>query len=106
MDRTISITAQAAPASTTAPGAPAIAFSRYWLFGLPAVLGFTLDLATKAWCFQSANLRAGGIYWLWEDHVGIQLSRNLGALFGVGQGGYIWFAALSVAAGIAIPIWL
>src|SRR4051794_30933355 len=101
MDRTTSMTAPSAQASSRSTGdAQTIPFSRYWLFGLPAVLGLAVDLATKAWCFSSPNLRAGDIYWLWEGHVGIQLSRNLGALFGVGQGGFLWFAALSVAAAI------
>jgi len=107
MDRTISMSAQSAPA-TASPlsGAPAIPFSRYFLFGVPALLGCSADLATKSWCFSSPSLRAGDIYWLWDNHVGVQLSRNLGALFGVGQGGFGWFAALSIAAAIAIPIWL
>jgi len=85
---------------------PAIPFSRFLLFGVPAIVGCAADLATKAWCFSSPQLRAGNIFWLWEGHVGVQLSRNLGALFGVGQGGFGWFAALSIAAAIAIPIWL
>lgn len=107
MDRTISMSAQSAPVPPTiASGAPVIPIRRYFLFGVPAILGFAIDLATKAWCFSSPFLRDGGIYWLWENHIGVQLSRNLGALFGVGQGGFGWFAALSIAAAIAIPVWL
>jgi signal peptidase II len=107
MDRTISMSAQSAPAKLSPLGcASAIPFSRYFLFGVPALIGFATDLATKAWCFSSPHLRDGGIYWLWEGHIGIQLSRNLGALFGIGQGGFGWFAALSIAAAIAIPVWL
>lgn len=80
--------------------------SRVVVFIAVAVLGCAVDLGTKAWCFSCAHLRAGAIDWLWQGHVGIQLSRNLGALFGMGQGMYGYFAALSIAAAIAIPVWL
>lgn len=80
--------------------------SRYVLFALPAVLGCAADLITKAWVFSLPELRAGEILWLWTGHVGIQLSRNWGALFGIGQGMVWLFAALSTAAAIAIPVWL
>jgi signal peptidase II len=79
---------------------------RYLLFLIPAVLGLTTDLATKSWFFSQPDLRAGRIYWLWQDHAGFQLSWNEGALFGMGQGKVWLFVALSVAAAIAIPIWL
>ena len=69
-------------------------------------LGCAADLATKAWFFSWPELRAGEIYWLWPGHVGIQLSWNEGALFGIGQGKVWLFAALSIAAAIAIPVWL
>lgn len=80
--------------------------SRYVLFASIAGLGFLLDIATKAWVFSLSDLRAGEIRWLWTDHVGIQLSRNLGALFGIGQGKVWLFAALSSVALVAIPTWL
>lgn len=80
--------------------------SRYVLFASIAGLGFLLDIGTKAWVFSLADLRAGEIRWLWTDHVGIQLSRNLGALFGIGQGKVWLFAALSAVALVAIPAWL
>jgi signal peptidase II len=80
--------------------------SRAIVFIAVAVVGCAIDLGTKAWCFSAAHLRAGEIDWLWQGHVGIQLSRNLGALFGMGQGMYGYFAALSIAAAIAIPVWL
>jgi signal peptidase II len=38
--------------------------------------------------------------------VGFQLSLNEGALFGMGQGKVAVFALLSIAAAIAIPVWL
>jgi signal peptidase II len=80
--------------------------SRYLLFVVPAILGCAADLATKAWVFSVPELRAGEVYWLWTGHVGIQLSRNWGALFGIGQGMVWLFAALSIAAAVAIPLWL
>jgi signal peptidase II len=80
--------------------------SRYLLFALPAVIGCAADLATKAWVFSVPQLRNGEVFWLWTGHVGIQLSRNWGALFGIGQGMVGMFAALSIAAAVAIPLWL
>lgn len=76
------------------------------LFLVLALLGVAADLATKAWVFSIPDLRAGDVYWLWTGHVGIQLSRNWGALFGMGQG-LVWlFATLSIVAAVAIPLWL
>jgi signal peptidase II len=80
--------------------------NRYVLFLAPAIAGAAIDLATKAWFFASPALRAGDIDWLWTGHVGIQLSWNEGALFGIGQGRVWLFAVLSVAAAVAIPVWL
>jgi signal peptidase II len=79
---------------------------RYLLFALITVIGCTVDLVTKWWFFSIPRLRAGDIFWLWTGHIGIQLSSNEGALFGLGQGQVWLFAALSIAAAIAIPIWL
>ncbi|MEX0643394.1 MAG: signal peptidase II, partial [Pirellulales bacterium] len=64
------------------------------------------DLITKTWVFSLPQLRAGEILWLWTGHVGVQLSRNWGALFGIGQGMVWLFATLSIAAAVAIPLWL
>jgi signal peptidase II len=80
--------------------------NRFLLFLIPAGVGCAADLLTKAWIFSWSELRAGGTYWLWTGHVGLQLSWNEGALFGMGQGKVWLFAALSIAAAIAIPIWL
>jgi signal peptidase II len=63
-------------------------------------------LGTKSWFFSWPDLRAGQVYWLWPDHIGIQLSWNEGALFGIGQGRVWLFVVLSIAAAIAIPLWL
>jgi signal peptidase II len=79
---------------------------RILLFLVPAVLGLAADLATKAWAFSVPSLRAGDVLWLWEGHVGVQLSRNWGALFGMGQGMVWLFATLGIIASFAIPLWL
>lgn len=83
-----------------------VPLSRYLVFSSVALVGLIVDLGTKAWCFSQPALRAGDIYWLWQGHVGIQLSMNRGALFGIGQGKIWIFALLSLAAAIAIPVWL
>lgn len=80
--------------------------SRYILFGSIAATGFTADLLTKAWMFSQPELTGGNVYWLWTGHAGFQLSWNQGALFGMGQGNVWLFAALSMLAGLAIPLWL
>jgi signal peptidase II len=97
-------TAKDRPEATSA--VQRLPLSRYALFVVPAILGLAIDLATKAWLFSIPQLRAGEVYWLWPGHVGIQLSLNEGALFGFGQGKVWIFAALSVLAALAIPIWL
>jgi signal peptidase II len=107
MDFTMSMKADSAPASSAAiANSGAVPRSRLVLFIVTASLGCGADLVTKSWCFSAEHLRAGNIAWLWQGHVGIQLSRNLGALFGMGQGKFAYFAMLSIAAAIAIPIWL
>jgi signal peptidase II len=107
MDFTVTMKADTAPAtSTTTATERAVPRSRLILFIAVAAIGCAADLLTKAWCFSTPSLRAGEINWLWQGHAGIQLSRNLGALFGMGQGKFAYFALLSVAAAIAIPVWL
>jgi signal peptidase II len=83
-----------------------VPLNRYVAFFLIAGIGAAADLATKAWVFSIPALRAGNIIWLWEGHVGVQLSRNLGALFGMGQGKVWLFATLGMFALVAIPVWL
>jgi len=80
--------------------------SRVVLFWLLAVFGCLCDLWTKQIVFSRPDLYRGSEWWLWEGHLGIQKSLNEGALFGMGQG-MVWvFALFSLAAAIAIPIWL
>lgn len=81
--------------------------SRYLLFVALAVIGCAADLATKHWIFTWPELRQpGAVYWLWDGHVGLQISLNRGAMGGLGQG-FVWvFVTLSVIAVVAIPVWL
>jgi signal peptidase II len=80
--------------------------NRYIVFALIALAGFAADLVTKAIFFSWTELYGGHVYWLWPEYAGIQLSWNRGALFGVGQGGWWFFAALSVLAAGGILAWL
>lgn len=88
---------------------PDVPTSRYvWFISLAGV-GCAADLLTKEWLFSWPELlppRSGKVWWIWDGHVGFQLSLNEGALFGMGQG-LVWiFAALSILAAVAIPVWL
>jgi signal peptidase II len=85
---------------------PDVPRNRYILFGAIAACGFAVDQATKAWIFSWPELGRGQVHWLWPEHAGFQLSWNQGALFGMGQGSTWLFAALSILAGCAIPLWL
>ena len=69
--------------------------------------GAALDLWTKHMMFSWSALDGQGrIYWLWPDYFGFQRSLNEGAVFGMGQGMVPLFAAISVVALVAIPVWL
>ncbi len=48
----------------------------------------------------------GDIYWVWPEYFGFQRALNEGAVFGIGQGMVWLFAAISVVALVAIPVWL
>ncbi len=76
------------------------------LFCSLAVLGCAADLVTKHLVFRHPELFRGSEWWLWQGHVGIQKSLNEGALFGLGQGGVGVLALFSLAAVVAIPVWL
>jgi signal peptidase II len=79
---------------------------RHLQFWPVAALGLLVDLTSKHYMFSQPDLLAGGVRWIWPDHAGFQLSLNEGALFGMGQGGVWLFAACSIAAAVAIPVWL
>jgi len=81
--------------------------NRYAVFLAVAAVGLAADLATKALVFSwDGKLTGEVVYWWWEGHAGVQTSLNEGALFGLGQGAVALFAVVSIAAAIAIPLWL
>ncbi len=87
----------------------AVPISRYFVFFSLAFFGCAIDLGTKEWIFRWLGPPVAGqqnIYWLWQDHFGLQSSLNPGALFGVGRGFAIGFAAISVIAAVGIVYWL
>lgn len=85
---------------------PHIPASRWIGFLVIATIGCMVDLLTKAWLFSWPELRDGAVWWVVPGHAGFQKSLNAGALFGIGQGGVLVFAVVSVCAAITIPVWL
>jgi len=80
---------------------------RYVVFLAIALVGCAVDLTTKAWIFHwPPGPGRRGEWWLVENYVGIQQAVNHGALFGMGQGFSLGFAALSLAALVGIVLWL
>ena len=86
--------------------------SRIALFTGIALTGCALDLATKGWIFgwlgepTPLTRVEDHTWWLVDGFFGFQTAVNTGALFGMGQGGSQWFAAISVVAGISVIVWL
>lgn len=80
--------------------------SRYVLFAVIAAGGLALDLWSKGWMFARLGLPGGDTEWIWPQYFGFQTSLNEGALFGLGQGKVWLFATLSIAAALAIIVWL
>ncbi|MEC8557735.1 MAG: signal peptidase II [Planctomycetota bacterium] len=80
---------------------------RWLAFALIAVGGTAVDLLTKQWIFQWRGL-PGQMpeWWIVEPYFGIETAVNPGALFGMGAGWGLGFAALSVLAAIAVIVWL
>jgi signal peptidase II len=84
-------------------------WKRLALFLFLAAAGCAADLYTKQVVFEWRGLPQPGVdntWWLWKDYVGIQTAVNQGAVFGLGQGGSVWFAVLSITAAIGIIYWL
>ena len=72
-----------------------------------ALTGTALDLITKQVIFNWRGLPGENPpFWLIEPYVGIETAVNPGALFGMGAGFGLGFAALSVLAAVAIVVWL
>jgi len=90
------------------PTKQAVPLSRYVVFILLAVGLCAVDLATKRWMFDwlGMPMERPGPWWVWKDIAGFQTSLNPGALFGMGQGFWPLFAAMSVVAALGIVAWL
>jgi signal peptidase II len=85
-----------------------VPLSRYLVF-FPLAIGVcAIDLATKRWMFNYLGMPGpdGKTLWLWEGVFGFRTNLNEGALFGMFQGFSPLFASLSIAAAIAILMWL
>ncbi len=85
--------------------------NRLALFFALALLGLSLDLATKSYMFNhyfdpSVMEHQQSEHWLIDGVLGIQCSTNPGALFGIGKGFSWFFATLSVVAMLGIIFWL
>ena len=88
-------------------GSPPLPGNRYAIYFLIAVCGCVLDLTTKSWIFDRLDMPgARPTWWIWEGVFGFQTSLNEGALFGMGQGRVVLFAALSIAVVPGILYWL
>ena len=87
--------------------APISLFPRLGVFLALALAGGGLDLWSKAAIFRWRGLPLQkDIWWVWEPYFGIETAINLGAVFGIGQGQGLFFAATSVIAGVGILVWL
>lgn len=83
---------------------PRIRYVTY--FGL-AILGCAADLFSKQIVFRWRGLpRHGNEWWIVKGRLGIETSVNPGALFGMGAGGWWFFALVSVIALLGIITWL
>ena len=84
--------------------------NRYLCFFGIVTAGLWWDLYSKHWAFETLGFPLGKedwFTWLWGNNVfGLMTHFNKGALWGVGQGHTGVFAALSVAAAIAVLYWL
>lgn len=82
----------------------AVSINRYLTFFALAIGVCVADLGVKAWMFR--HLSYGQPWWLWDGVVGFQTTLNPGALFGMGQGLWPVFSAISFGAMIGIVLWL
>lgn len=88
-------------------------WTRAVLFFALLVAGLSADLLTKQYTFSQFfdpdlelnNFAQERHFWI-PGIFGIQTSTNGGALFGMGQGGSAWFAALSLVFFLGILAWL
>jgi len=69
--------------------------------------GALLDLWSKHTVFQWRGIpRPDHEWWIIESYFGIETATNPGALFGIGAGGSMFFAGMSIVAALGILLWL
>lgn len=79
----------------------------YIVYFALAIVGGAADLLSKEVVFRSFGYPGEQpTWWLIQDRLGIQTALNPGALFGMGGGKRLIFAALSIAALFGIFTWL
>ncbi len=84
-----------------------LAWIRWLAFSAIFIAGTAIDLLSKQWVFQWRGLPGQQpVWWIIEPVFGIETAVNPGALFGMGAGFGLGFAALSVIAAVAIVVWL
>jgi signal peptidase II len=86
----------------------AVPTSRYLVFFLVVIGGCAADLASKRWMFSWLGMPDPSVppWWVWQGIFGFQTNLNEGALFGMGQGYSLVFAALAFVAAAGILVWL
>lgn len=82
--------------------------NRLPMFGILTVGALTLDLWSKTWAFEKFGLTNGSEWMINQSWIRFRwfTSLNPGALWGMGQGFALGFAALSVVAFAGIIYWL
>ena len=99
------------PSPATLPTEPArtvaLPANRYLAFASIALLGALLDLWTKHQVFLWRGIpQLDHEWWIVENYFGVETAMNPGALFGLGAGWSMFFAALSIVAVVGILAWL
>jgi signal peptidase II len=93
--------------SSVATSRNRLPIDRITAFLVMMVTGGAIDLWSKSAIFEWRGMPGQkDTWWLVDGHFGIETAINLGAVFGVGQGKGLLFAALSVVAAIGIFVWL
>ncbi|WP_145168249.1 signal peptidase II [Rubripirellula lacrimiformis] len=92
---------------SSAASSLAVPKSRVVWFVALATLGAVADLATKSAIFQWRGLPGmNDPWWIIDGVLGIETAVNIGAVFGIGAGKGLFFAAFSIVAAIGILVWL
>jgi signal peptidase II len=77
------------------------------LFFSLAVFGAIADLVSKSAVFSWLGLPGNrDPYWMIDGVFGIQTAVNIGAVFGIGAGQGLFFAAFSIVAFFGILVWM